>query len=280
MIAAMPSIVMVRRDMSSSWFAKPVYKQVRYFSIIFLSISFVLGFSNSQFWDMGAGYLILWGTLTAYTTYRIESGYYVHAVNYFSNAENKVCITFDDGPCEQTAAILDILRSHNVHASFFCIGEQLKRYPDIARRIVEEGHTLGNHSFSHKSIFPVKGVTGIRKEIVDTQELAAKVTGHTPAFFRPPFGVTNPLIANALENDKLITVGWSIRSLDTITRERKKIVEQIRKNIEPGSIILLHDCLGESAALLKEVLAICREKNLTPISLDEAFVSNKEARNI
>ena len=257
--------------MSSSWFAKPVYKQIRYFSIALLSVLFVLGLSNSLFLVVAVVYLILWGALTAYTACRIESGYYVPTVNYFHDAGNRICITFDDGPCEQTTAVLDKLRECNVRASFFCVGEQVERNPDIARRIVEEGHTLGNHSFSHKVTFPVKSVSNITKEITDTQELIADVTGRTPRFFRPPFGVTNPLIAAALENSGLSSVGWSIRSLDTVTRDREKVLERIRNGIKPGSIILLHDRIWGTVQLLDEVLVICREKNLDPVSLEEVF---------
>lgn len=271
MMLPIPWRALVRRDMSSSWFARPVYKQVRYFSIALLSLLFALGFSNNLFWITAAVYFVLWGVFTAYTAWRIESGYYVPTVNYFHNAGNRVCITFDDGPCEQTAAVLDKLKKSNAHASFFCIGEQVERYPDIARRIVEEGHTLGNHSFSHRSIFPVKGVSGIRKEIADTQNLIAKVTGRTPRFFRPPFSVTNPLIASVLENSGLTTVGWSIRSLDTVTRDRERVLERIRAGIKPGSIILLHDRVDGALELLDEVLAICREKRLVPVSLDEVI---------
>lgn len=258
--------------MSSSWFAKPVYKKVRYFSLVLLSVLFLLGFCSSLFWIVSSVYLLIWGVVTAYTAFRIESGFYVPTVNYFPDVGNRLCITFDDGPCEQTAAILDRLKSSNVRASFFCIGKQVEKYPDIARRIVEEGHTLGNHSFSHKYTFPVEGgVSGILKEITDTQDLFARVTGSTPCFFRPPFGVTNPLIASALEKSGLITIGWSIRSFDVVNCESGKVLERVSRDIAPGSIILLHDRVHGAMELLGGVLDICRTRKLVPVSLDEAF---------
>ncbi len=257
--------------MSSSWFAKPVYKQVRYFSIAFLAVLFPLGFSDSLFWIVAILYLILWGALTACTVYRIDSGYYVQTVNFVHEAGNRVCITFDDGPCEQTVAILDKLKSSNAKASFFCIGEQIARFPEIAQRIVEEGHTLGNHSFFHRATFPARSVGRIMNEIAAAQELIGKVTGSPPRFFRPPFGVTNPLITAALKNSGLITIGWSIRSLDAVNSAREKVLERIGRDLKSGSIVLLHDRVPGAVELLDGVLAICQEKNLRPVSLDEAL---------
>lgn len=262
--------------MSSTWFPQPIYKKVRVFSLALLLIVLTLGFWFTAFLILAAVYLFLWGVLTAYASYRIESGFFMRSVNHFHDVGNSVFITFDDGPCEQTADILDKLKSRNVRASFFCIGERVRRYPEITRRIIEEGHTIGNHSYFHRLNFPLSGARLIGREIDDTQMAIEEISGHRPEFFRPPFGVTNPLIASALENSDLICVGWSIRTLDTVVRERKNIPRRIERSIEPGSIILLHDKVEGAIELLEEVLDICSKRNLTPVSLKSGFTNPKE----
>ncbi len=255
----------------STWLPKPVYKQIRFFSAIVLALLFVLGFTASGFWTAGLVYTGCWFVVTGLAAFHLRSGYFVPAATRLSGTENVVCITFDDGPCAQTARILDTLKRENVRATFFCVGQQVERYPHIARRIVDEGHTLGNHSFSHGAVLPLKGANAIRKEIRDTQATIARATGRVPRFFRPPFGVTNPMIATALTGLGLTSVGWSVRSLDTVYRRRARVLARMEKRLQPGSIILLHDQVEGAAELLSAVIRLCRSKDLAPVSLDEAY---------
>lgn len=268
-----PPKMVLSESMSSNWFPEPIYKKVRAYSLALILILFTLGIWYTTFWFIAAVYLFLWGVLTAYVSYRIESGFFMKSVNQLNNVGNSVFITFDDGPCEQTADILDKLKSKNVRASFFCVGERVRRYPEITRRIVEEGHSIGNHSYFHRLSFPLSGPHVIGREIDDTQKAIEEISGNRPVFFRPPFGVTNPLVASALENKGLICIGWSIRSLDTVGRERNNIKGRIEKNIGPGSIILLHDNVEGAIEILDEVLDVCSKRNLIPVSLESGFTN-------
>lgn len=262
---------MTRHQHNLTWLPKPIYKQVRLFSALVLTLLFTLGFNAGGFWVAGLISAVCISVVTGWAAFNLKSCYFVHAVTHLPGGEGVVCITFDDGPCAQTAHILDKLKQENVRATFFCVGKQVERYPAVARRIVDEGHTLGNHSFSHTIDFPLKGVGAIRRELLDTQTTVESIAGRAPSFFRPPFGVTNPLIASALAGIELTTIGWSVRSLDTVIRRRTEVLARIEKHLKPGSIILLHDHADGAVELLNSVIQLCRSKNLMPVSMDEAF---------
>jgi peptidoglycan-N-acetylglucosamine deacetylase len=185
-----------------------------------------------------------------------------------------IAITFDDGPCSQTPEILELLDQYKVTASFFVIGKKAKELPELVKLITEKNHTLGNHSYHHANWFPVMLPDQIRAEIASTQQLLKKITGREPLYWRPPFGVTNPLIAKALIGYSLKTIGWSIRSLDTVSDNPEKTINRIKKRIKPGSILLLHDTSKNVTPVLKELLVYCAKNNLKPVSLDEFLKPN------
>jgi peptidoglycan/xylan/chitin deacetylase (PgdA/CDA1 family) len=109
----------------------------------------------------------------------------------------------------------------------------------------------------------------IKDEINKTQEAIQKITGKAPAFFRPPFGVTNPLLARALNSSDLKIIGWSIRSMDTTYRSQDRIINNILDRIHPGDIILLHDTSKHIINVLEKVLVYCRKENYKPVTISE-----------
>ena len=255
-------------SMHSSWFRKPVYKTAIVLAVL------TMGGGLAVTWLYG-GWIILvflilvWSAFFALSSYYVQSGVYVHAVCSGNPAENSIAITFDDGPCENTASVLSMLKGYDAKAGFFLIGEKAKKYPEIVDAIDKAGHSIGNHSFYHLGSFPIQSVRKIRKELMMTQEILTGITGKAPGFFRPPFGVTNPLLARALKRFDLITVGWSVRSFDTIGEPPSKILTRVLPKIRPGSIVLFHDTTPEIIKILEEVLLFCREKNLRAVSVDE-----------
>lgn len=182
---------------------------------------------------------------------------------------NKIALTFDDGPCEQTKEILKVLDRHRVKATFFLIGRQVALHRDIVHEMIKKQHTLGNHSYDHTVWFPLMGSDRIKKEITATQIAIASINGTKPVYFRPPFGVTNPFIAKALKGLNLKTVGWSLRSFDTTEKNPEKTVRRIKNRVEPGSIVIMHDRSRDAALVLEQILIYCREKQLAPVTLDE-----------
>ena len=155
----------------------------------------------------------------------------------------KVALTFDDGPAPPfTEKILDILREKKVTATFFVCGRNAERHPETMRRIIREGHTLGNHTFSHPSLF-MRSSQRMADEIDRAQEAIEKVAGVLPFIFRPPFGVRFPGLMGVLAERGLKLVMWSASGRDW-KLPTKGIVESVLQELKPGAVILLHDGRG------------------------------------
>ena len=169
--------------------------------------------------------------------------------------EHSVALTFDDGVDPViTPQILDILALHNAKATFFLIGDRAAQHPTLVRRIATEGHTIGNHSMHHRPTFPLQSTRQITAEIAECNALLASIIGTKPTLFRPPFGVTNPMISKAVRRSKIRAIGWSIRSYDTMRHPSAQTLERITRRLRPGDIILLHDNLPQAPALLEQLL--------------------------
>jgi peptidoglycan-N-acetylglucosamine deacetylase len=153
--------------------------------------------------------------------------------------DGHVALTFDDGPSSPyTEQILDILLKRGVTATFFLCGRNVERHPEIARRIVAEGHTVGNHTYSHR--FPYfHRRSFFAAEIDRAQDVIEKVTGQRPGIFRPPFGARWLGMYRVLRERNLPLINWSDTGYDW--REGVDIASEALKHLRPGSIILLHD---------------------------------------
>lgn len=155
----------------------------------------------------------------------------------------QIALTFDDGPAPpSTDRILDILRDKKVPATFFVCGSNVKRHPETARRIAQEGHELGNHTFFHPSLF-LRGSRRITQEIDLTQEAIENAAGVRPTVFRPPYGVRSFGLMKTLEARGLNLVMWSASGYDWKLNE-EGIARSVLQNINPGAVILLHDGRG------------------------------------
>lgn len=186
-----------------------------------------------------------------------------------SETEKKIALTFDDGPTEHTLKILDILKRYDVKATFFCIGKNISENPEILKKIVDDGHTVANHTFSHSPLFDFFRKNHVIEELKATNVLIEKITGKKVQFFRPPYGVTNPSIRRALEMTKHKVIGWNIRSMDGISKNSKAIFNRILKHISPGSIVLLHDTREQTATVLEQLLQTLREKKYEVVSVEQ-----------
>ena len=190
-----------------------------------------------------------------YASYSIKSQVYVKALCRIKTSEKVVYLTFDDGPdAEQTPQVLDVLKRNNATATFFCIGNRIAGNEQILKRIIDDGHTIGNHSFSHINSFPLFSRRRMIADIEQCQKAIESATGTAPTLFRPPFGVTNPTISKAVKNLNLKTIGWTIRTYDTNRCSNAKIARRISRQLRPGAIILLHDRLPQSAERLQMVI--------------------------
>ncbi|MBW8358933.1 MAG: polysaccharide deacetylase family protein [Weeksellaceae bacterium] len=194
--------------------------------------------------------------------------------SYISNPHAKdriIALTFDDGPTEFTPKFLDLLNRHHQKATFFCIGTQIKKHPEIFIRTVAEGHDVGNHSFSHSKTTGFLSIFKMKREIVRNDRIMLKKVGVKTDLYRPPFGITNPGIAAAIRKTGKKSIGWNIRSFDTAISDEKKILKRILPKIKPGSVILLHDTSDKSYRVLQEILLFLERENYRSVTVSELF---------
>ncbi len=206
--------------------------------------------------------------VSAWGASNISSGLYVKTTNKFENTDGKIVLTFDDGPDKNTPEILELLEKYNAKASFFIIGEKAIANKEIIEEIYKKGHLIGNHSYNHKWKFPLQKVKDIKEEISKTQQIISDITNEDCKYFRPPFGVTNPLISMALRSFHFNVIGWNIRSLDTV-KTKEEALNNVISNIKSGDIVLLHDTTKDIIWILEEVFKILKERQLKAVRIDE-----------
>lgn len=179
------------------------------------------------------------------------------SLNRLPTSRRVVALTFDDGPDPQiTPALLDLLRTRGVRATFFWIGEAVLRNPDLARRAAAEGHLLGNHSFSHRHGTNFLRVRRLRDDIANAQAAFKTATGTPPLWFRPPMGLTNPRVFRVARELGLRVVGWTARGLDQEERDPKRVVRRLTSRLKPGAVFVLHDGANEGGCLLPAVSSL------------------------
>jgi len=189
-------------------------------------------------------------------------------------SDNKVAITFDDGPDQNTIKVLETLKQHGVKATFFCIGHKIERHPEIMKLIVEGGHAVGNHSYSHSNYFPLFSKKKLRIELQKTSAIIEDYTGQVCQLFRPPFGVINPKVAQAAIDTDHKIIGWNLRSFDT-SRDYKKVLKKVKNRLKSGTVLLLHDDRDNTNKVLDEILLHGKSKGFTFVTVDEIFKINE-----
>jgi peptidoglycan-N-acetylglucosamine deacetylase len=157
-------------------------------------------------------------------------------------ARGAVAITIDDGPHPDiTPQVLALLDEHGAKATFFCVGEKVQRYAELAREIVYRGHAVENHSQRHFHNFSLLGPRGLAKEIGRAQESITAVTGTRPVFFRAPAGLRNPFLDPVLTQLDLQLASWTRRGFDTVNRNAEAVLGKLTRHLGGGDILLLHD---------------------------------------
>ena len=213
---------------------------------------------------------LLWLFFTVMGSFSIRWNYHLYA-RHENPASPDVALTFDDGPTEYTPQVLDLLKEFNRKATFFLIGRQVEKYPGLVQRMLAEGHTVGNHTWSHARNTGFLNAGEMEAEIRACDRAIQAVTARKVKFYRPPFGVTNPSVKKAVQKTGHNVMGWSVRSLDTVIPEEGKILERIFRSLRPGKVILLHDTSQKSVNVLREVLKELERRSLRAVPLDELF---------
>jgi len=170
-----------------------------------------LGIGVGYFYTLGWGYYLTLGLLfvglLSWGVFDIRLGYFIPTLYHLKDSQKRqVVLTFDDGPTELTPLFLDLLNRYEAKAIFFCIGRQIAQYPQIVQRIKDEGHLIGNHTYSHIPQNCFASTAAMTQEIQQTDVLLAQLGVETP-YFRPPYGVTNPHIASAVRRTGKRVIG-------------------------------------------------------------------------
>lgn len=199
--------------------------------------------------------------------------------NVYSHKENcdmKIALTFDDGPHGvKTAVILDILKKYSVPATFFVLGENAEKHPEIIKREIKEGHEIGNHTYSHLAISE-KNISGMRDEIIKTENSVYEITEYRPKLFRPPEGRCNENIASIAASLDYSVILWNIDTRDWAHTSRDCIVDMVLNNIESGDIVLFHDAVSgksNTADALEIIIPKLKEKGYIFVTVSELLES-------
>ncbi|MFH1071940.1 MAG: polysaccharide deacetylase family protein [Nanoarchaeota archaeon] len=186
--------------------------------------------------------------------------------------EKKISLTFDDGPSpEYTPRILDILKEENVTATFFLIGKNAEQHPELVRRIVAEGHSIGVHSYSHP-LLVFRTQARMELEIRQAKHVIENQTNQSIQYFRPPYGIIGPRALAFTKKEHLDIIDWSLDAQDYRIPDSQKIADRVVSKARPGDIIVLHDAGGKtrnaSVEALPRIIKELREKGYAFSSLD------------
>ncbi|MEP7237273.1 MAG: polysaccharide deacetylase family protein, partial [Ferruginibacter sp.] len=158
--------------------------------------------------------IVFWGC------YYVGSNFFIKIVCKAYTDKKEIAISFDDGPATNyTKEILEVLHTENIKATFFCIGNRIAGNETILQQIHNQGHIIGNHSFSHHFWFDMYAAKKMQQDLEQMDTEMEKATGLKPKLFRPPYGVTNPNLAKAIIKGGYTPVGWSVRSMDTVIKD-------------------------------------------------------------
>lgn len=186
--------------------------------------------------------------------------------------ENKwLALTFDDGPDGVfTPKIIDILKQHNITASFFFIGKSIDAFPNVVKRAFNENNLILNHSLDHADLSK-KDFNGIKKEVEETENKIYSLIKKRPAIIRPPYGVVDKNILSNLEQLGYKSVLWSIDALDWSQKEKDNIVNNVVDNVRPGDIILMHSNSDRQATVdaLPIIIDSLKAKGFEFVTLDK-----------
>ena len=192
----------------------------------------------------------------------------VRSQNVSDEVKPVVALTFDDGPnASSTPILLDGLKERKVRATFFLIGENVEKDENekIVKRMYEEGHLIGNHTYTHCNLSKLE--TGeAKKELEQTDTVIEKITGKQPVFVRAPYG---ELPVDSEQDLNRIYIGWTVDPLDWMTEDTGAVVKTVVEEINPGDVILLHDCYPSSVQAAIRIVDLLQGKGYEFVTVDK-----------
>lgn len=190
----------------------------------------------------------------------------VEAEQPSSSGEKKVALTFDDGPHpKNTLKALQLLDKYDMKATFFMLGSRIDFYPDLVQEVFDRGHEIGNHTWNHKQLTKISDAD-IKEEINAVNQRLESITGERATVFRPPYGATNDHVESFLTVPSVL---WTIDTLDWKTKDKAAILAEVKENLKPGAIILMHDIHATTIEALEVVLPYLKEQGYTSVKVSD-----------
>ncbi|KIL39885.1 chitooligosaccharide deacetylase [Gordoniibacillus kamchatkensis] len=193
------------------------------------------------------------------------------------SSKRQVALTFDDVPDTKfTPQVLDVLKKYGVKATFFAMGSRAAAHPEIVKRIVQEGHVIGNHTYSHPNL-PKVSDDVFHNEVLGTERILADLAGYSPRLFRPPYGNINEGQIQWLASQHFYITNWNVDSLDWEGLNAKQVMSNVLGHVGAGSVVLQHGAGGTGEDLTGTVQALPRiieslqSKGIRLVTLPELF---------
>lgn len=260
------------------------YKNISFRFLLALAILILLGITKGFSYPLIHGfYYPFFGTVNFlillsisiylialfFGSYIIQFNFHIQSLNYGSRTVPQISLTFDDGPSgEITEKLLAVLEKHKIKAAFFMIGKNVEQHKNIVTKIFESGHTIGNHSYYHANMFDMQSSSKMLNEINKTNTLLQSIINKETLLFRPPFGITNPMLAKAVKKSGMHSIGWSLRSLDTM-KTKEQTLKKLKRKVKNGDIILLHDNDMKIIDIVDEFITYTKQHGIEIVSLDK-----------
>jgi peptidoglycan/xylan/chitin deacetylase (PgdA/CDA1 family) len=196
-------------------------------------------------WAAAGAVLLVLLAVISWAVFNVNSSVWAPTLWRAHAPEKLVALTFDDGPDPDfTPQVLDMLNEKGVKAAFFCVGERVRAHPELAKRIHDEGHILGNHSDSHAMWINFGMHARLRREIEAANAAIRQAAGVRPRLYRAPHGFKNPALGDVLRGEGMVAIGWQVRGFDAVVSDAARIAQRIVDKAAPGGVILLHDGAG------------------------------------
>lgn len=243
-------------------------------SILFFIIFFAMVVLNQRqaisAWALLFPVVLYLGVLILGST-RIGMNFYFFSHCKIATKEKIIGLTFDDGPHPViTTKLLDILEKHKVKATFFCLGKNIAENKSIVKKTDQNGHLIGNHTYTHHKWFDLFSSKKMATEIKATNKEIERTISKKPTLFRPPYGVTNPSLKKALEKTNMFSIGWRLRSFDTV-HDEQKVLNKLKSKTKAGDVVLFHDTDKKIIPIIDDYLDWLKANQFKVVSLDKLF---------
>jgi len=227
------------------WFA--------FFATLLIPIVLLIVFP--PWWPVAIGIMALSHALVLWPTLRPNSQWLGPVITRFESSSKEVWLTIDDGPTDDTQALLDALNARNVNVTFFVKGSLCAQHPELVRSMLTRGHQVANHSQTHPSgAFWCLPPNAIARQIDECNAALTTISGETPRLFRAPVGMKNPFVHPILAKRNMTLVGWSVRGFDSFGDDVHRVVQRIVPRVGNGSIIVMHQGRAFSVACVSRVV--------------------------